>query len=238
MDFGLIVDVETTGIDPENDKIIEIGLMEFAVDDRFKPVVTGLYGGVEDPGQPLLPEIKKLTGLDDPYLAGRRIDWGTVRQYFDRASIVIAHNCAFDRDFLMRRSELAGVGAHWACSIRHVDWEGKGFRSRALNYLAADHGFVNPFAHRALFDCATTFRVIEPYFAELVANSYLKEVRIYARGAAFEVKDKLRERSYKWDPQQRVWFKDVFENRLEEERTFLSVEVYRGEPRHEEVAGR
>ena len=31
MDFGMIVDLETTGVDSEKDKIIEIGLLEFAV---------------------------------------------------------------------------------------------------------------------------------------------------------------------------------------------------------------
>src|SRR5690606_9704255 len=99
-------------------------------------------------------EIEKVTGIDYDLIKGRVIDWNLVRDWMSRASIVIAHNAAFDRPFLEQRSELSGLHIHWACSIRHIDWQAKGFRTKALNYLAADHGFVNSFAHRAVFDCA------------------------------------------------------------------------------------
>lgn len=235
MDYGLIVDLETTGIDSEKDKIIEIGLLEFAVSEFERPTITGMYSGLEDPGQPLRPEIKKLTGLSDQVLAGKKIEWDTVRQYFDKASVVIAHNMPFDRGFLLKRPELKLEATHWACSIRHIDWDGKGFRSKALNYLAADSGFVNPFAHRALFDCATTFRLIGDHFQELIQSSYLAEYRVLARGAPYEAKDKLREHAYYWDPIGRVWHKTILEDRLPLEREFLAKEVYQGAAKHEEV---
>jgi DNA polymerase-3 subunit epsilon len=77
--------------------------------------------------------------------------------------------------------------------------------------------------------------LIGPYFEELVTRSYLKEVRILAVEAPFDQKDKLKSRYYRWNPQQRVWFKDVFEDQLDEERKFLELEIYRGSTRHEEV---
>lgn len=226
MDYGVVLDFETTGLSFEKDKIIEIGILEFGVGVRGKPQITNLYGAVEDPGFPLTAEISKLTGLTDEALAGQKINWAYVRSILERASIVIAHNANFDRTFAESREELAGLNLHWACSQKHIDWEGKGFRTKALNYLAADHGFVNPFAHRALFDCATTFRVVEPYFDELLRRSYLNELRIFATGAAFEKKDNLRNARYRWDPNIRVWCKDIMEDTLEAERTFLRTEVY------------
>ncbi len=235
MDYGLIVDVETTGIDPENDKIIEIGVLEFAVDQDFNATIVSMYAGLEDPKEPLKPEIVKLTQLTDASLKGKSIEWDFVRQYFDRASIVVAHNAPFDRAFLMKRKELCDVEVHWACSIKHVDWAEKGFRSRALNYLAADHGFVNPFAHRALFDCASTFRLVAPHLKELMNKSYQREFRILATGAPFDAKDKLKERAYMWDPVSRVWYKNILESSLSGERDFLSAEVYAGNTRHQEV---
>lgn len=234
MDYGLIVDLETTGIDSEKDRIIEIGILEFAVTAERLPVITGTYGGVEDPGVPLTDEIKKITGLDDEFLQGQKIDWDAVIRYFQKASVIIAHNAAFDRSFLKRRTELAGLDNHWACSIRHIDWEGKGFKSSALNYLAADHGFVNPFAHRAVFDCATTFRLIAPHLNELMQRSWLKEYRIWATSAPFEAKDKLKNRRYRWDTERRTWFKTVTEEKLEEERSFLVKEVYSSRDLHQE----
>lgn len=236
MDFGLILDVETTGINPEEDKIIEIGLLEFGlIEGDGEPHIMNLYGALEDPGQPLSPEIQKLTGLNDAVLSGQRISWDYVRGLMQRAAIVVAHNAEFDRSFIERRPELAEVKPHWACSMKHIDWEAKGFRTRALNYLAADHGFVNPFAHRALFDCATTFRLVSPYFNELVQRSYLREVRVSAVQAAFEMKDKLRNNRYRWDNQRRCWFKDILEDALHSERDFLQKEIYGGHSMHEET---
>ena len=236
MDRGIIIDLETTGIDCENDKIIEIGIIEFLVrDDGSAPSISNMYGALEDPGENLSEQVSKITGLEDYMLKGEKIDWVLVRSYLERSSIVIAHNADFDRSFLEKRSELKGLEPHWACSMKHIDWNAHGFKTRALNYLAADHGFVNSFAHRALFDCATTFRLIAPYFQELVSKSYMKEFRFYATAAPFASKDKLKERSYRWDTERRVWYKSVLEDSLDSERQFLSTQVYPGEDLHEEM---
>jgi DNA polymerase-3 subunit epsilon len=234
MDYGIIVDLETTGADFDRDKIIEIGIVEFAVEEGHEPSIVNMYGALQDPGEPLSEEIKKLTGIDDVYLQGKQIDWKLVSDYFSRASIAIAHNAVFDRTFLMQRSELDLSSVHWGCSLRFIDWKAHGFKTRALNYLAADHGFVNPFAHRALFDCATTFRIVAPRLKELIECSFMREYRVFATGAAFDTKDLLKANGYRWDPEKRVWTKDVFENRLHEEREFLRLNVYRGADLHQE----
>lgn len=236
MDFGLIVDLETTGLDSSKDRVIEIGIVEFAVGGGLPPSITGMYSEVEDPGMSLPPKVVEITGLRDELLTGRQIDWALVKRYFDRASVVIAHNVEFDSAFLKRRPELGGLpDVHWACSVRHIPWDRLGFGTKALNYLAADHGFVNPFPHRALFDCATTFRLVAPHLDRLIAASYEREFRVAARGAPFDMKDKLRERGYRWDNSERVWWKEMIESYLVEEREWLAREVYNGQSRHEEI---
>ena len=235
MDTGVIVDLETTGIDSEKDQIIEIGLLEFMLEDGQEPIITEMYGACEDPGFALSAEIIELTGLTDASLKGRQINWQHVQSMLGRASVIIAHNAAFDRGFLQKRKELQLSSAHWACSQRHIDWRGKKHRCRSLNHLAADYGFVNPFAHRALFDTATTFRIVKPFLTEMLHRSYEREILLEAVGAAFEVKDKLRERGYSWDAQMRVWAKQVFESELEQERSFLSDAIYHGHLRHKET---
>jgi DNA polymerase-3 subunit epsilon len=247
MDVGVIIDLETTGFDPLQDRVVEVGMLEFvltAAPDAppgagLRADMVGAYSGLEDPGQPLAQGVADLTGLSDAVLAGRVVDWDQVRQMLSRASVVIAHNAAFDRSFLERRPELAGLDLHWACSIKHINWHRHGFRTRALNYLAADHGFVNPFAHRALFDCATTFRLVTPYMEELIRRSHLREFLVSATGSPFETKDILRAQGYRWNPDARVWAKAVLEDELDEERAFLAAEVYKGASRHreEEVGG-
>lgn len=232
MDYGLIVDVETTGLEASKDKVIEIGICEFGWEDGASPILLNMYGGLQDPGSALPPEITKITGITDAALRGQEIDWQLVRSLWERATIVIAHNAQFDRSFLMARPELRDMPKHWACSVRHIDWEEQGMGSRKLQYLAADHGFVNPFAHRALFDCATTFRLVAPHMKELVTNSYEPEYKIIAAQSPFESKDVLRARGYRWDNEGRVWHKTILSKHLAEERQFLSAEVYKGYCRH------
>jgi DNA polymerase-3 subunit epsilon len=223
---GIILDLETTGLDPAVDSIIEIGIIEFALTEN-SPQITNIYGAIEDPQKPLAPEVVALTGLTDGVLRDRKIDWQMVRSILDGASIVVAHNAEFDSKFLMNRKELKGLVLHWGCSVRHIDWDNKGFKSRKLNYLAADHGFVNPFPHRAVFDCATTFKLIAPHISELANNSYQKDFKIIAVNAPFESKDLLKSRGYFWDGAQRVWTRVLLGDRLAEERQFLTDQVYR-----------
>lgn len=235
MDFGIIVDLETTGLDPQADAIMEIGLLEFGVEGDEPPRVTRTYGALQDPGRPVAEEVLRITGMTQAHLTGQQIDWDVVRGFFQRASIVIAHNADFDRRFLEKSGKLAGLTPHWACSMRHIDWQRHNHKTLSLNYLAADHGFVNPFAHRAIFDCATTFRLITPYLKELIIRSYEREYVIKAVYSPFESKDVLRLRGYRWDPEERVWGKVIGETALADERKFLAEQVYRGEPKHREI---
>lgn len=236
MDLGVIVDLETTGINPSLDKIIELGLIVFRAESGVEPAIVRMYSGLEDPKQPLAPEVTKITGLRDADLAGQTLDWAFIRRTLAEAAIVIAHNAAFDSEFLRLRPELEGLSLSWACSMKHIDWEQKGFKTRSLNYLACDHGFINPFPHRALFDCATTFRLLAPHLSELASRCYLKDYRVLAVGAPFEKKDLLKKMRYFWDGEQRVWYKDVLEDRLAQERSFLAAEIYQpGADRHQEM---
>jgi len=234
MNIGLIVDVETTGLDSKKDVVIEVGLCEISWGDDMVATITRMYSGLQDPGVPLSPEVQQLTGLTSESLTGQSIDWGVVSSMWEKASVVIAHNADFDRSFLSRLPQLSGPAKHWACSVRHIDWYGKGFGTRKLSYLAAEHGFVNSFAHRALFDCATTFRLIKPHLQELIQKSHEPEIKFLATGSPFETKDVLRAAGYRWDPDARVWHKTTTSDKADAERQFLREKVYGGSPRHTE----
>lgn len=93
---GAALDVETTGLAVESDRIIELSIRRF----RFDPMgrITKLdrcYSWLEDPGQPLEPEIKRLTGLADEDLAGCAIDEARALALLKSASLVVSHNAGF-----------------------------------------------------------------------------------------------------------------------------------------------
>jgi DNA polymerase-3 subunit epsilon len=227
MDYGVVLDLETTGLDWQKDRIIEIGLVSFAIRDNDpQPQIVNVYSSLQDPEIPLDPLVTKITGLTDDIVRGRRIDWDYVKRELECASIVVAHNAGFDSKFISRIPQLQNMKLHWGCTLRHIDWKAKGFKTMNLSYLAADNGFLNPFAHRAVFDCATTFRLMGPHIHELVENSFRKWFKICAINAPFSTKDVLKERGYFWDANQRFWYKIIGEHQVEAEKAFLQADVY------------
>jgi len=60
-----VVDVETTGINPDSDRIIELGVCLFEYDRQNGRIykVLGSWGWLEDPGFSIPPEITRLPGL-------------------------------------------------------------------------------------------------------------------------------------------------------------------------------
>jgi DNA polymerase III subunit epsilon len=216
-----VIDVETTGTDPEHDKIIELGMCVFEYgrsDERIYRVL-GSWDWLEDPGIPLPPEITRLTGITDQMVAGHRIDDAAVNDLLGKVVLVIAHHAAFDRGFLERRLP-AFAAKHWACSLSDIDWRAEGIRSSALEFIAYSLGFFHD-GHRAASDCHATIHVLSQLLpqtrrlalAALLEKARTRSWRLWARDAPFEMKDALKARGYTWNPgdfgRPRCWFRDV-----------------------------
>lgn len=93
----LAFDLETTGLDPERDSIIEIGAVRFRgsrVEDEWSTLV--------NPGRPLDPVIKDLTGITDEMLTNAPRLAQVIQDFQDFAGdcIVLGHNVRFDLSFL------------------------------------------------------------------------------------------------------------------------------------------
>jgi DNA polymerase III subunit epsilon len=98
----VVVDLETTGLQPGRAAICEIGavrLRGFETETEFELLV--------DPGQPLAPGAALLTGLRDAELRGAPPPAEAVQRFLDFAgdSVLVAHNARFDLAFLDRETE-------------------------------------------------------------------------------------------------------------------------------------
>ena len=93
----VVFDVETTGLDPASDKIIEVGLVRLEDGE-----ITGKYHALVNPKQPLPFKIKKITGIDDKDLESERgfeEIMPEVLEFIGDAAIA-GHNINFDMAFL------------------------------------------------------------------------------------------------------------------------------------------
>jgi DNA polymerase-3 subunit epsilon len=245
---GLCLDTETTGFDYPQDRVIELGLVAFEYDPESGEIarVVDRYSGCEDPGRPLSEEVKLVTGISDELLRGQRLDDDRVEELARTASLVIAHNAAFDRKFVEARFPVFAQ-LPWACTLAQIDWQRELISSRTLEYLLFRYGcFID--AHRAVNDAEGLLGLLLerlprsgiPLFRELLARSRETTVRISAVGAPFDSKDLLKQRGYRWhdgaDGTPRCWWKEVPSGDEEEEMRFLGEQVYpRGDTRTVQV---
>ena len=214
---GVVVDTETTGINPEKDKIIELGMVLFEFDPQTGAAYRVLesFDQLEDPGFPVPPESTAVHGITDEMVLDKRIDDASVAQFLEGVSLVIAHNSKFDRVFLEKRLPVF-ESLPWGCSFAQVDWNGEGIASAKLDYIAYRYGFFYE-AHRAEGDCFALLEILQqplPKSGDLVLKSILcsltqKSYQIFATGSPFETKDILKSRGYRWDGDKKCWHTTV-----------------------------
>ena len=229
---GLIVDVETTGLDHGTDEVIEIGMIRFAYSPRGTILgPTATFQAFREPGKPIPAHITHLTGITDAMVAGQSVDEAALRAFVDGVDLVIAHHAAHDRKFCER---LCSIFEHlaWACSLSQVPWISEGVEGTKLYYLAYQQSFWYE-GHRALDDCHALLEILEMplprshriTFAVLLEAAFRDTRRVWAIGAPYQVKDRLKARGYRWssgqDGRYRAWHKDVDSSEVEGELRFL-----------------
>jgi DNA polymerase III subunit epsilon len=240
LNTAVALDVETTGLSPARDAIIQLALVpfEYAPESGRIYTVGAPLTFLEDPGRPIPAEIVALTGITDADVRGKRIDEGMVEKLVRSASLVIAHNAAFDRPFSERRLPLFREKP-WACSQSEVPWRSAGSRSSALEFLLIKRCGMFYGAHRADYDClalihllATPLESGQVPLSLLLQSARRKSVRIWAEKAPIESKDALRARRYRWSPgseaRPRAWFRELPAGQREEEMEWLYQNVYGG----------
>jgi len=193
--LGVVLDIETTGLDAAADEIIELGMLKFSFssDGRvFK--VKDEFAAFREPHVPIPAEVTELTGITAEMVAGKAINPEQVSAFLEDVVLVIAHEARFDRPFCEALLPIFAT-KYWACSNSDVDWRARGHRGTKLTYLLNDFGYFYE-GHRALDDCHALLEVlasglsgaVNSSFDELLKNARKTSMRIWAEGAPFEHK--------------------------------------------------
>ena len=239
--IGLCLDTETTGLNHAEDRIIELGIVAFEYDPATAEIlrIVDRYNGFEDPGSPLPEVIREITGITDEMVAGQAFDDERVRSLADSATLVIAHNAAFDRKFVEARYPFF-TKVPWACTVSQLDWGKERISTRILEYLLFKCGGYCIKAHRALDDAEGVLGLLlgafpvtgTPIFKQLLERSGEITSKIYAVGAPFAKKDILKQRGYRWndgaDNGSKGWWTDVPQHLEQDEMLYLAREIYPG----------
>jgi DNA polymerase III subunit epsilon len=236
--IGIFIDLETTGLDPTRDEIIEFGMVPFtyALDGRIFDIGDP-FGRLRQPSGPIPPEITALTGITDAMVLGESVDPGEIEEIVAAVALIVAHNAAFDRRFAERFCS-AFITKPWACSMSEVPWAEEGFDGAKLTYLLSRCGLFFE-GHRAVDDCRAAIELLSrplpksgvPALSKLLDAARKPTLRIWAENSPFDLKDVLKSRGYRWnaDPKgkPRCWYYDAEEESLEDEIHYLRSEIFR-----------
>jgi DNA polymerase-3 subunit epsilon len=115
----IVLDTETTGLDPKNGhRLIEIACIEI---EDYLP--TGRhYHRYVDPERDIDPEAEKVHGISRASLRGKPLFGDLADEFLDFVgdATIVAHNAAFDRGFINHELERAGRIAlpepRWTCT--------------------------------------------------------------------------------------------------------------------------
>ncbi len=234
---GVIIDLETTGLDFAKAEVIELAMVKFCYSANDEVIsIAETFQSFNQPSCPIPPEITELTGITDAMVQGRSIDAAAVETFVADANVVIVHNAAFDRKFAERYWPVFAEKP-WACSMTEIDWRQYGFGGTKLGYLLTDAGYFHA-AHRAVDDCQAVLELLArplpttstSALAMLLDRARRDTVRIWAKNSPYDRKDVLKSRGYRWsdgaDRRARCWYVDVDETRRDAEIDFLRTEIY------------
>lgn len=158
--MGIVaIDLETTGIDPAAERIIEIG--------AFKPETGEIFRSLVNPKRPLPEKITALTGITGDMLADAPEEAEALAQlveFLGEDVVLLGHNIPFDHSFLAAAGERCSIalpGFFGIDTLRIARTLLPELKSKSLESLCIYFAMTNERAHRAFEDAKTAYVLYE-----------------------------------------------------------------------------
>lgn len=223
------IDFETTGLSFEKDRITEIGAVLWCTETAAPMQIFNVLVKHED-GPGITEEITRLTGITqamlDAYGVAPDRAFARLIQMMLEADALVAHNgMGFDKPMLeaqIKRSKACRDALPpdweplWIDTCMDVPYP-EAITTRKLVHLAAEHGFLNPFAHRAVFDVLTMLKVLERYPIEAVLESARQPMMTLQALVSFDDREKAKARGYRWKAETKQWLRNMKAHLVEKE---------------------
>ena len=154
LQFGLIedevvvLDTETTGLNPPNCSLLEIAAIRMRGSETVDTFQTFV-----NPGRAIPPEITELTGITQADIVGAPTPREAVAAFakFAGDCNLVAHNASFDQQFIMRQASPGDLPGQWIDTLSLSQIVLPRLKSHRLLDLAAAFGLSTP-THRAMDD--------------------------------------------------------------------------------------
>lgn len=214
--FGL--DFETTGLDVEKDVVTEVGCVLWDTERHIPLLMDNFFVYHDEPK--LSEEAAKATGITQQDLNdyGLKTDVAFHRMMDAacQADAVVAHyGNSFDKPIALNWGKrVLGEDSRilsrlpWIDTTMDVEFSDD-ITTRKLSYLAAEHGFLNPFSHRALFDVLTMMIVLDKYDLEPILFSASQPIVTVRAKVSYDDRQLAKDHKFYWEPDRKLWLKEM-----------------------------
>jgi len=234
-----VIDVETTGLSCEKDVVTEVG---FALWNATKNKILMTYGSMIRQDVEVSQEIEDLTGITTadvhaPYACNVDFMCERVIEASELSTYFMAHNAEFDYGMMKNLAKqndflLSELEKPWFDTVTDIPFPKGKKTSASLGYLCADHGFLNPFPHRAVFDAVALAKLAGMYpFEDLLKKARSPIVELIAQ-VNFDNREKAKSKKFYWNPERKVWFKNMCEAEVNLDDFNFPVKVNRPAPKY------
>lgn len=174
-------DLETTGFDPVEDRIIEIGILKFTLDKKGELNKLDEYTSLVDPEIELSLESELITGIKQEDLNGKptiKKLLPELSQKFEGADFVLGHNVDFDLSFM---SQYLKLDHKKLDSLFFSQTFFPGLPSYSLDVLPFELDITRDVGHRALPDAIVSAEVFAKALRQFAALKMKDKVLALAR---------------------------------------------------------
>ncbi|MBI9052874.1 MAG: GIY-YIG nuclease family protein [Bacteroidales bacterium] len=173
-----IIDIETTGLSPIADRIIEIAIY---VHDGNK--IINEYSTLINPERFISANITRITGITNDMVKDAPKFWEVAKEIviFTEGKSFVAHNASFDYNFV--RNEFKSLGYDYKrdklCTVKLSRKIIPNHKSYSLGKLCSDLGIVIDGRHRAAGDALATVKLFEILLATDSTLGQLNSSKFY-----------------------------------------------------------
>ncbi len=218
-----VLDTETTGFG-KIDEITSLSIIPFIFDSKMDVchvLNDKIYDEYNETKKRIPQEVQELTQITNEMIKGKKIDWQYVEKFLSKMKIVLAHNSSFDKRMMKKYIDVDKYS--WGCSVKNINWKKQLFPTSSLPTLCRDHGFHYR-AHASLDDSRAVIHLLahknpttgKSNLSELLTDIYSPTYKLMSDNTPFNKKEDVKEQGFKWDPDEKCWWKG-FKNKSEAE---------------------
>lgn len=199
----LIVDTETTGLDPDESEAIEVGAILYSITHQT-PLASLSFLCTPVSENPC-EQTNRIPAAATEALPTklRTSSWDLFNDLADHADVIVAHNADFDKQWYW------DIEKPWLCTMEDFDWSPHDHvNGKSLVAIALSHGIGVSSAHRALTDCQLIAELLNRHHdLQTLFRRAMRPKAIFRAVVSYDDNHLAKAAGFRWNPESKIWWR-------------------------------